>query len=107
MTKKIFSTICTIVSIIFTTFAVVVVSIWAVGMIGKNGSLKVLVVQTGSMQPLIPVGSLIVTRPASSYQIGDVVTYRLGHSFVTHRIISAQDKQFRTQGDATTRRTEN
>lgn len=47
-----------------------------------------------SMEPEIPVGSLVVTVPAefSGIEIGDDVTYWLGGSKVTHRVIGKDPK---------------
>ena len=62
-----------------------------------------------SMEPTIPLGSLIVTRPvaADEVRIGDVVTYQLESGrpeVATHRVIGmvfADDgTRFVTQGDA-------
>lgn len=68
------------------------------------------VILTGSMQPALPPGSLVVTRPvaADALGLGRVITYQRASgepTVVTHRIvaqgISAVGEQvFRTQGDA-------
>lgn len=61
-------------------------------------------VLTGSMEPAIPSGSLIIVRPTGHYKTGDIITYRIGSSLVTHRVVDVlTDKvqqQFLTQGDA-------
>lgn len=64
------------------------------------------IVESGSMRPTIPVGAVVLTRPAASYQVGDVVTYqRRGESSVTtHRLVEqateAGEVTFVAQGDA-------
>lgn len=60
------------------------------------------VVESGSMEPAIGTGALIVTRPASSYVVGDVVTFqRRGDAqATTHRIIASEDNVYTMQGDA-------
>lgn len=71
------------------------------------------VVSSGSMQPALAPGSLIVSRPQPSYQPGDVITYkkisqhhpRLNpDSLVTHRVVktkkTSQATLILTQGDA-------
>ncbi|MEI5674995.1 MULTISPECIES: signal peptidase I [unclassified Nocardioides] len=65
---------------------------------------------TGSMQPHMPPGTLVVTRPVDpeDITIGSVVTYQLESgeaAVVTHRVIGigvdgAGEPAFRTQGDA-------
>lgn len=63
-------------------------------------------VLSGSMEPGIPTGSLIVTIPSREYSVGDVVTHNTsGQSMpVTHRIVEKYEQQgelvFRTKGDA-------
>jgi len=65
------------------------------------------VVQSGSMEPYILTGSLIVIAPAEQYRLGDVVTYGPDTSKsvpVTHRIVEKNSEgaraQFVTKGDA-------
>jgi len=66
------------------------------------------VIYSGSMEPTVKVGSLLLTRPADveDLQVGDVITYRSpgNHTTLTHRIVSIrqQDGQrvFTTKGDA-------
>lgn len=67
-------------------------------------------VLTGSMQPGLPPGTLIVTRPtpAEDIKIGEVVTFQIESGkpqVVTHRVIAVRPGQdgspeFLTQGDA-------
>ena len=67
---------------------------------------KEMAVLSGSMEPTIPVGSLVYVKPveASELEAGDVCTYYLsdGETFVTHRVLSIDpDAQtLVTQGDA-------
>lgn len=64
-------------------------------------------VLSGSMQPLMEAGDLIVTRNvnAEELRIEDVITYRVDEGFlVTHRIVDIAYKNgklfFKTKGDA-------
>ncbi|WP_315097793.1 signal peptidase I [uncultured Cellulomonas sp.] len=67
-------------------------------------------VLTGSMEPSMPPGALVVTRPADpdTIDVGDVVTYQLRSNepeVVTHRVVgvgfgSAGERVFVTRGDA-------
>lgn len=52
-----------------------------------TGNYKVLIVQSGSMQPALKTGSLIVARPMSEYAVGAIVTYKYGQDLITHRIV--------------------
>jgi len=64
------------------------------------------IVQSGSMEPTVPTGSVIIIYSANSYTIGDVITFqRSGEKEVTtHRIIEERlemgEEVFVTQGDA-------
>ena len=64
----------------------------------------VAVVESGSMEPVLSVGDVIVVRPQESYAVSDIVVYQSGHSLVVHRIISingeGEDAEIITQGDA-------
>ncbi len=63
---------------------------------------KPLVVVTGSMKPSINPGDVVVLRHiSSSPQVGDVVTYKMGNAFITHRVVEAyQNGSVVTKGDA-------
>jgi len=63
--------------------------------------LRVFIVSSGSMEPAVKTGGLVVVLPSSSYRIGDVVTYKTGpKDTTTHRLVAAADGQYRTAGDA-------
>lgn len=68
--------------------------------IPKIFGLAQLVVVSGSMQPAIGIGDLIVIKEQDSYRVNDIVTYRSNRSVVTHRIVEATDTHVITQGDA-------
>lgn len=78
------------------TLATVLVGVRAVG-------LQPLTVQSGSMEPKYPVGSLIYVKQvdAGTLQPGDVITFRVGaDTLATHRIVAVTEEGFRTKGDA-------
>lgn len=60
------------------------------------------VVETGSMEPEISAGDLIIVHAEDGYSVGDVVTFLDGASgsYITHRIVFASDGHYATQGDA-------
>lgn len=65
------------------------------------GNYKIFLVQSGSMSPSINTGDLVIVKPVSKYQKGDIVTFLSKNNFsVTHRIIEIRDNQFVTKGDA-------
>jgi len=60
-------------------------------------------VYTGSMQPAISVGSVVVIKPADpeTLKIGDIICFRLSEpTSITHRIFNITDEGFITKGDA-------
>ena len=67
---------------------------------------KELTVLSGSMEPTIPVGSLVCVdtkTDVSELENGDVITYRIGNgTFVTHRLLrrDEENRQLITRGDA-------
>ena len=69
---------------------------------------NVQVVLTGSMEPALPVGSVILVRPVDpqAVSVDDIITYRRQGSsdFVTHRVVDISGEPsaltFRTKGDA-------
>lgn len=65
---------------------------------------KPLVVLSGSMEPTLPIGSVIYYTPVeeSELKVGDVITFRPngGENMVTHRIHAIQDGKIETKGDA-------
>jgi len=86
-------------------FLVAILLIWSVLPI-KNGP-KLFVVLSGSMEPAMHTGSVVIIKPETQYKIGDMVTFGKNTSTqipTTHRIVStrAQDgvMLFTTKGDA-------
>lgn len=63
------------------------------------------VVVSGSMQPAIKVGSIVITQPGGSYQTGDVIAFdNKAQQTVTHRIVETVNSEdglsYRLKGDA-------
>jgi len=66
---------------------------------------KLFTVMSGSMEPAIHAGSIILVKPEETYLVGDIVTRALpGNATVTHRIIEKTDENgktiYKTKGDA-------
>jgi len=57
------------------------------------------VVATGSMEPTIEPGDMIVFHEQENYEVGDIVVFE-AENFVTHRIVKTTGNGFITQGDA-------
>lgn len=65
------------------------------------GGYSLLEVVSGSMEPTIHVGDMIIINTkASNYQENDIVTFLdVNGSFVTHRIVSIDEEEMITKGD--------
>ena len=62
-------------------------------------------VYSGSMEPAIPVGGVVVIKAVDTetLKVGDIICFKLSESAtttVTHRIINITDEGFITKGDA-------
>jgi signal peptidase len=97
-TKKLAETITLIViAIIAIVFLVFYrpVSLW--------GDTRYEPVYTGSMEPAIPVGSIVVIKPVGTETLktGDIICFKLSEpTSITHRIINITNEGFTTKGDA-------
>lgn len=94
-------------TIFYTIFVALVIGIAGLllgTMLPIPGSLEIKIVKSGSMEPEIPTGSLVVVKPAASYGKGDIITFGKDTKTdipTTHRIIAINpDGSFVTKGDA-------
>lgn len=102
--KKILLTFITVFVVLLVTFNVY--NFVSIKLLHKDLALvngyAVLEVISGSMEPTIKVGDLIIINTnEEKYGLGDIITFRdINGSFVTHRIINIEDNVMVTQGDA-------
>ena len=63
---------------------------------------EALVIRGGSMEPAIPLGSLVLVESEPDViRAGDVIAYHAGQVVVTHRVVGVnEDGGFQTRGDA-------
>lgn len=80
-----------------------------VSLVPTKNNYKLLAVTSGSMEPAIGVGSLVIIKPASDYKVGDIITFKKDNTTsskdtTTHRIQSITEtngaKAYTTKGDA-------
>jgi len=71
------------------------------------GNIEIKIVKSGSMEPSILTGSIVIVKPTDSYAVGDVITFGEDTAKqipTTHRIISVNERNgetyFITKGDA-------
>lgn len=91
--KSILNIIMTIIIIVGSVFVI----LFCIG-------IQPYVVESGSMQPEIPTGSLCFINKKAKYEnmkVGDVIAFKINsNAFATHRIVSITDEGFETKGDA-------
>jgi len=60
------------------------------------------VVRSGSMEPAFNVGDVVISGPLSSGGIkpGVIITYQIGKTLITHRVLSVDGNTLITKGDA-------
>ncbi len=86
----------------------VFISLLAIYIISSNfnilGGYKPFLVQSGSMEPAIMTGDVIVIQTQNNYVINDVITFRNNSDrVVTHRIVAVErvnGVKYSTKGDA-------
>ena len=90
----------TTIFILFITTAAVLIT----AKTDKVFGIQSFIVASGSMEPTLPVGSVVFTQKMASYNKGDVIAYKQGDVSVTHRIVKVTKNNgvpnFQTKGDA-------
>ena len=88
-------------------FLVAIALLFIVSAFPITGNIKVLSVLSGSMDPAIHTGSIVVVKPVSTYKIGDIITFGPNTKTqvpTTHRIYDMKviegKLQYITKGDA-------
>lgn len=72
----------------------------------KMASIRSFVVLTGSMEPTVPVGSIVYSqKSANAYDLGDIISFKNKNDLtVTHRITEKKNSKsgmiYQTKGDA-------
>lgn len=96
--------------IFYRTFYIAIIAIIALllfALFPIKGNYQIKIVKSGSMEPDIKTGSVVVIKPSDNYAVGDVVTFSKDTKKdipTTHRIISSRAVEgvilFGTKGDA-------
>lgn len=66
----------------------------------KIGDYYIFFVASGSMEPTLNVGDVMISKESNDYKEGDIVTYKLNKNYITHRIIKINEDEIITKGDA-------
>ncbi|HHE64731.1 MAG TPA: signal peptidase I, partial [Bacteroidetes bacterium] len=66
------------------------------------GELQFKTVLSGSMSPAMNAGDIVLISKINPEEIknGDIITFREGKTFTTHRVVEIVNNSFRTKGDA-------
>lgn len=90
---------------------VIVAGLAAVSAFGLPKNFRLFVVQSGSMEPTIKRGSLVIVQPRKQYQKDEIITFKIRPDadiknpglLITHRIVDVKDDKggvfFTTKGD--------
>ena len=57
-------------------------------------------VQTGSMAPTINAGDVIIVKNSTNPEVKDIITYKSGKDYITHRVVESYKGTYVTKGDA-------
>jgi len=97
-------------TILYTVFVLILITVGGVflaSLLPIPGQVTIKIVKSGSMEPAIPTGSIVVVQPQESYHLGDVITFGEDTRIqipTTHRIVKIDDVDgftiFTTKGDA-------
>lgn len=90
---------------LFILALVAVAGLFLATMLPIPGTIEIKIVKSGSMEPAIPTGSIVAIMPATTYALGDIVTFGRDTAReipTTHRIVEVQGGgvTFLTKGDA-------
>jgi signal peptidase len=95
---------------LYWVFMMAVLSLGAlliVSLLPIAGNVKIKIVKSGSMEPTIRTGAIVVDKPETTYQVGDVVTFGADTKTqipTTHRILAISGEGagalLTTKGDA-------
>lgn len=93
-------TLCVVAALILTVAGTVIYGRITGNAMPMPLGFGIAVVMSGSMEPAISTGDLLIVTRQRDYTLGDIIVFQSGSSAVTHRIVAAQGDTFITQGDA-------
>lgn len=89
----------------YNLLTVIAICVFLISLLSANNKsllgFRIYRVVSGSMEPNIKIGDVIIIKKQKNYDIGDIVTY-IGNdeSFITHRIVLISGDEITTKGDA-------
>jgi len=101
MNKKIFKIIKNTIYILLIVVLFLLASAIMISKLETGINFDIYSVQSGSMQPEIKAGSIVIVQKQEKYNKGDIITFNTdSQTTVTHRIVRTEENLFYTQGDA-------
>lgn len=79
----------------------VIVGFLSILLVLKLG-LRIFIVTSGSMEPYLKTGSIVISIKEKEYENGDVIVFDSSNYLIIHRIESVSGSNFITKGDANT-----
>ena len=79
----------------------ILVSIYLIIFIPCIFGYKPLIIESGSMEPILKVGGILYYKsiPLNNYKINNILVYKIPNHIVSHRIVGKNDYYFITKGD--------
>lgn len=105
---KLLRTLKTLIEVSMRAVLIVAVLVTAITVVTSNTEaffgIKSFTVLSGSMEPTLPVGSIIYTQKNLGYNLGDIITFKTSSGMtVTHRVVRVENTGeviYKTKGDA-------
>lgn len=102
--KKVFKILHWIITVFLILILVFNLYMMIAKIVFKNDLPKVfgfaqVIVISGSMEPAVKVGDLLILHEKDSYTEGDIVCFRAENKLVTHRVVEINGDQVVTKGD--------
>lgn len=91
---------------------ILIAALVGISAINIPGGIKLYTVQSGSMEPSIHIGSIVISKPFDNYQKGDIITFKAEKDRLaknpkyttTHRVFEVKtvegEEEYITKGDA-------
>jgi len=109
--KKVLQIVKSVAYVVVVSLLVVTAVIFISSAFDLPGGVKLFTVQSGSMSPTIPMGSVVGVKSVDDYSAGDIITFmseerdenRVYQTTTTHRIVRVVEEdgvEFVTKGDA-------
>ena len=94
-----------VISYIFYTIVAIIALLLIIPLFPLPGNYQIFTVLSGSMEPEIHTGSVVIVKPVDNYEIDDVITFgKTKKTPTTHRIhdiqVSVGNPIYKTKGDA-------